>query len=96
MTAAPVAHSKSGSACKARQGQALTHTRLMQTADVNNPADRFLKTESLTFEGPWDAILVNPPDHIELEVGTGMQAPALPPVCLANIHSLYFHFCCRG
>ena len=45
--------------------------RAAQTADLNNPADRFLKTEALTFEGAWDAIFVNPPEHIELDVGSG-------------------------
>ena len=52
-----------------------TSLHLAQTVDVNNPAERFLKTDGLTFEGPWDSIFVNPPEHIELDVGSG--APGL-------------------
>ena len=48
---------------------------------MNNPADRFMKQESLTFEGPWDAIFVNPPAHIELDVGTGGGFGAGLPCC---------------
>ena len=49
----------------------------LQTVDANNPASRFLKQEALTFEGPWDAIFVNPPAHLELDVGSGAPVRAL-------------------
>lgn len=39
--------------------------------DVNNPVKKKEEREWVTFEGPADAVYINAPDRVSLDVGTG-------------------------
>ena len=42
-----------------------------QVPDVNNPVKRKEERDSVTFEGPSDAVYINAPERVALDVGTG-------------------------
>ena len=43
-----------------------------QVVDANNPAEKKEDRDAVNFEGPTDSVYLGAPEHVELDVGTGM------------------------
>ncbi len=43
-----------------------------QVVDANNPAEKKEDRDAVNFEGPTDSVYLKAPEHVELDVGTGI------------------------
>ena len=58
--------------------------------DANNPAEKKEDRDSVNFEGPTDSVYLGAPQHVELDVGTGVMGFTLCLHC-ASLHGLHAH-----
>ena len=45
---------------------------MTKVVDANNPAEKKEDRDAVNFEGPTDSVYLGAPEHVELDVGTGM------------------------
>ena len=45
-----------------------------QTVDANNPTQKVEDREEVSFDGPMDSVYLDAPEHVQLDVGTGVLA----------------------